>query len=70
MKNNIKKLWNKIPKEDRAKVILELSELTKVKPNTIQRHWLCDSGFWSVPDRHLKEVTSYFQIRIYNQTFK
>lgn len=47
----VKKLYGEIPYKHEA--IVEVATATKTKPMTVKSHWLCKSGFWSVPKAHI-----------------
>jgi hypothetical protein len=61
MKEHIKALFEQVNRLDKNKVILEISHHVPVTPQTIQRNWLCDSAFWSVPERYQETVLKILQ---------
>ena len=67
MKENIKALFDQVKKNDKHKVILEISNHVPQKPQSIQKNWLCDSAFWNVPDEHEETIVKILQNWIANQ---
>ena len=59
MIDNIKNLFQQI--ENRTDCIATISGATGIKGNTIARHWLTDSGFWSIPEKHQETVVTILQ---------
>lgn len=61
MIENIKLLMSKIPHGKKHLGIAAVSEKCKVGFGTIKSTWLCDSGGWSVPNKHLKDTNAALQ---------
>lgn len=64
-KDNIKKLWNKLPSDGskykfRALCAKEFNRSKK----TIKIHWFSNSGDWSVPEEFQDRVIQLLQITI------
>ena len=59
MINNIKDLFQQV--DDKPAFIYELSQHVEAKPNTIARHWLSNSGHWSIPERNQETVLTILQ---------
>jgi len=65
MIENIQDLWGQI--ENRKDVICVIADSCNVKPISVSKNWLCDSGFWSIPVRHQETVVTILQRSIYLQ---
>lgn len=63
--DNIKRLYKKI--NDKYKLLETASNEFGRKPASIKKNWLCDSGFWSVPEECQDRLIELLQNQIQKQ---
>lgn len=60
--NRIKILFQSLKKKNEF-ILLVCDELGG-KPSSKKNHWFCDSGFWSIPDKHLDAVMTLLELSV------
>ena len=63
--DEIKDLFGRV--EEKSRFINDLSMHVPVKPSSIKVNWLCDSGFWSIPEEYQKTVLAMLRERVGQQ---
>lgn len=67
MIENIKTLYKQLDRGNKAPSITAIADKCGVTYLTVKNYWLCDSGGWSVPEQHQKDVVEIFQEAIKEQ---
>ena len=62
----IKSLYHQV--EHKTRFIASAAKEFEKSPQAMKNHWLCDSGFWSVPKKHQAKLIKLLkrQIQIQN----
>ena len=59
MIENIKILMAQV--DNKTKAVVAVADACGKSPQTVRAHWLCDSGFWSVPESEQETVNRVLQ---------